>query len=369
MMRSVSELLRVDFGIDARPVLTTSLTLRQRAYPDETSRAAVFERLLARVAAVPGIDRAALASGWPLQDPAARELLADAPARVSTSSTISTVSAGYFETLGMPIIAGRGVEPGDRAQSEPVVVISETLARRIAPGGRALDARISILPPAGAVQTAPPIIPRRVVGVVRDVRKSPTDPDLADVYVPLPQSPGRSVWLYTRTAGEPSTWTAALREAVRDVDPEISLADVRPLQGAIDQQLSRPAFLAWLLSGFAFVAAALSLVGVYGVIAYAVRQREREIAVRMAIGASPAAITRLFVRQGGLVVCVGLLIGVPLALAAGRILETQLFGIRPGDPWSLGLTVIAFGLAGLAAVWWPARRAAGADPAGALKAE
>jgi ABC-type antimicrobial peptide transport system permease subunit len=162
-------------------------------------------------------------------------------------------------------------------------------------------------------------------------------------------------------------WLPALRTALRDIDPEISLSAARPLQAAIDEQRSRPAFLAWLLTGFAGVAALLALVGVYGVIAYAVRQREREIAVRMAIGANPASITRLFVRQGGVVVLAGLALGVPAALVAGRAVETQLFGVRPTDAWSLAVTTVTFGVAGILAVWWPARRAAIADPAAALK--
>ena len=369
MVRSVSELLRVDFGIDARQVLSTSLTLRQRTYPDTASRAAVYERLLARIAAVPGVEHAALASGWPLQEPGARQVQADANVRISTTATVTPVTAGYFDALGIAVAAGRGFAQSDRGDSEAVAVVSETLARRLAPGGRALDARITIMPAGNADPSAPPLVARRIVGVVRDVRRAPGDPDLSDVYVPFMQSPGRSSWLYVRTAGEPVVWLPALREGVREIDPEISLTTPRLLQAAIDEQLSRPAFLAWLLGGFALVAAVLALVGVYGVIAYAVRQREREIAVRMAIGATPASITRLFLRQGGLVVLGGLLIGLPLALVAGRGLESQLFGIRPGDPWLLASTALAFGLAGLAAVWWPARRAAGAEPAAALKDE
>jgi putative ABC transport system permease protein len=175
--------------------------------------------------------------------------------------------------------------------------------------------------------------------------------------------------MYVRTSGAPVGWLPQLREAFKEIDPEIPLNTARPLRAAFDEQLARPAFLAWLLAGFAIVAAMLALVGVYGVIAYAVRQREREIAVRIAIGAEPRAITALFVKQGSLVLLAGLLLGLGGALGAGRTLQSQLFGVSPDDPLSLSATAGGFAMAGLLALWWPARRAAHTDPAMALKEE
>jgi predicted permease len=367
MARSVAELLRVDFGISAAEVLSASMTLRQRTYPDAVSRIALYERVLPRLSTVPGVTHVALASGWPLQEPTAARVRAEQAGPAITSVGVVPVTADYFATLRIPIAAGRSFTSLDRGDSEPVAVVSEALARRIVPDGRAIGARLTVLPETDGPRQSQPIITRRIVGIVRDVRQTPADENLADLYVPLLQTPGRFSWLYVRTAGEPMAWLPALRTAFRDIDPEISLSTARPLQAAIDEQRSRPAFLAWLLTGFAGVAALLALVGVYGVIAYAVRQREREIAVRMAIGANPASITRLFLRQGGVVVLAGLALGVPAALVAGRAVETQLFGVRPTDAWSLAVTTVTFGVAGILAVWWPARRAAIADPAVALK--
>ena len=141
------------------------------------------------------------------------------------------------------------------------------------------------------------------------------------------------------------------------------------MQAIVDGITARPRFLGSLLSAFALVAAALALVGVYGVVAYAVRQREREIAVRLAVGASPSAVTRLFVRQGGWIIAAGLMLGVLATLATGRLIESQLSMVTPRDPVALIVAVSAFALAGLLAVWWPARRAAATDPAIALKSE
>ena len=149
----------------------------------------------------------------------------------------------------------------------------------------------------------------------------------------------------------------------------MAIGPVRALQDAIDEQSARPKFLAWLLGAFAAVAGLLALVGVYGVIAYAVRQREREIAVRLALGAAPGRITGMFLRQGGVVLAAGTALGIAAAIGTGRALESQLFGTRPADPVVLTATAIAFAAAGCVAVWWPARRAAATDPAMALKEE
>jgi ABC-type antimicrobial peptide transport system permease subunit len=246
-----------------------------------------------------------------------------------------------------------------------VGILSESLARQLWPDGRALGQRVSIVP----VQPGEATIRRRVVGIARDVRQGPADDDRADLYVPMPQMASRFAFLLVRTAGDPSGSVPGLRAAARDVDPELVLHGLRPLAEIIDEATARPRFLTSLLGSFALAAAVLALVGVYGVIAYAVRQREREIAVRVAVGADPGRIVRLFVRQGGLLLLAGLACGVATTLAAGRVLESQFVGVTVRDPIAIAAAAAAFGCAGLLAVWWPARRAATTDPAIALRAE
>lgn len=206
-----------------------------------------------------------------------------------------------------------------------------------------------------------------VVGVARDVRHAHTDEDLADVYLAFPQTPLLSAFVYVRAAGAPPQVERDLRAAIAAVDPDVALGMPRALADILDQQRAAPRFLASLLVVFASLAAVLALVGIYGVIAYAVRQREREIAVRMAIGADRAAITRLFLRHGALVLGIGLALGVGGALGLGRVLQSQLFGVRAADPVVIAGVTVAFGLCGLLAVTWPARSAASTDPALALK--
>ena len=210
---------------------------------------------------------------------------------------------------------------------------------------------------------------RTIVGVVGDVRQGPADVDLADLYVPILQPPGRFAFALMRTSGGDAPAIAALRSAFRDIDPEISVFRAGPLQARVDELTAGPRFVASLLSAFAAIAALLALVGVYGVIAYAVRQREREIALRLALGANPAQLIWLFVRKGSWILLGGLGLGLMGALAGGRLIESQLFGVTARDPLAFAGAVAAFGVAGLAAVWWPSRRAARTDPAIALRLE
>jgi len=208
-----------------------------------------------------------------------------------------------------------------------------------------------------------------VVGIVRDIRQLPADDDLADAYTPILQTPPRFVFTLIRTAGSPDAWLPQIREAFRDIDPEIAVQGSRPLTEAIAETTSRPRVLTWLLSAFAGIAAVLALVGAYGVIAYAVRQREREIAVRLAVGADPARITRLFLRQGSWILALGLGVGLLGVLAGEQLIASELVGVTPRDPITLVAAFAAFAVAGLLAIWWPARRAASTDPAIALRSE
>lgn len=368
MLRSVVSLLDTDLGFTADRILNASVTLRQNRYPDAPSRVAAFDRIAARLGGLAGVESVGLTTAWPIQQPSLQTIeRRDAAGRVTSRAAVQGISDAYFSTLNIPSIAGRGFGAGDRAGSAPVAIISEALAKQLFPGADAVGQRIAV--PQGQSGGAPLLIERQVVGVVRDVRQGQTDTDLADVYIPIAQTSTRFAFVMVRTAGAPANWLTPLRAVMRDIDPELAMDRARPLSLAVDEITARPRFLTSLLGTFASVAGLLALVGVYGVIAYAVRQREREIAVRLAIGADPSRITRLFVRQGVVILLVGLGLGVVGVLATGRVLESQLFGVTSRDPIALVFAVAAFGLAGLLAIWWPSRRAGALDPAMALKSE
>ena len=368
MIRSVTTMLRTDLGFATERILNVSVTLRQNKYPDPSSRLALFERMSSRLSAVPGVESVAMTTAWPLQQGRLVPLtIPDAAAEASTRAAVQSVNDAYFSTLRIPILVGRAFTASDRLGAEPVAIVSQTLARRLWPAGNAIGSRIVI--PDDRDDAEPVPVSRVVVAVVGDVKQFPADTDLAEAFVPLLQPPGRFVVALVRTAGAPEDWLPQIRTAYRDIDPEIAIQRSRSLATVMNEMTARPRFLTWLLTSFALIAAVLALIGAYGVIAYAVRQREREIAVRLAIGADPARITRLFLRQGSWILAVGLAVGVAVVLAGGRLLESQLFGVTARDPLTLTAAVVAFACAGLAAIWWPARRAATTDPALALRAE
>jgi putative ABC transport system permease protein len=369
MLRTVIILLNTELGFSGARILNTSVTLRQNRYPDAASRLPVWERLSARLAGLPGAESVGLTTAWPLQQ--GRLRLVDTPPgtqpHASAQAAVQGVNDSYFATLDIPILAGRAFTSADRVGTDAVALVSNTLARRLWPEGPAIGHRIVV--PQEQDGGDPLSITRVVVGVVGDVHQVPDDADLADVYVPIFQTPGRFGLVLMRTAGAPDNWLAPVRAAFRDIDPEIAVERGRPLSIAMNEATSRPRFLARLLGSFAAIAALLALVGTYGVIAYTVRQREREIAIRLAIGGDPARITRLFLRQGGWILLGGLALGLMGALGAGRVIESQLYGVTPHDPVALVEAVAAFASAGLFAIWWPARRAAATDPAIALRSE
>ena len=364
-IQSAVHMLRVDMGLHTDDVLVGRFSLRQRSYPDAGARAAFYERVLARRGELPGVDGIAFATGWPLQATPPRDVgrTGQAP---STTTGLVGVSDEFFATLQVRLLDGRTFTPADRIGAQPVAVISQTLARRVWPDGRAVGQEVRFAPPANGGPDARPLV-ARVVGVVGDIRHSHTDVDLADAYMPILQYPSPSPFVYVRARGDFAAVERSFRELLSSIDNEIALATPRALSEILDQQRAGARLLASVLVVFACVAAALALVGIYGVIAYAVRQREREIAVRMAIGADDAAIVRMFLRQGVIVLSLGLLAGVAGALALGRVLRAQLFDVRPDDPTLIAATTTAFAVCGLLAVLWPARLAARMDPASALK--
>jgi putative ABC transport system permease protein len=360
-------MLDVDLGFDATRVLNASLTLRQNRYPDPASRASAFDRMTSALAEMPSVQSAALTNAWPVQQPGPVAVERSGGGAPGARAAVHGVTASYFKTLSIPLVAGRAFVNADRVGSEPVAVVSASLARSLWPDGSAVGSTMVV--PQAQERGEPRPVTRRVVGIAGDVRQGPADQETADVYVPLLQAPSRSAFALVRTHGDPAAILPAVRDTFRAIDPELSLDRARAMQGLVDGLTARPRFLATLLASLAGVAALLALVGVYGVVAYAVRQREREIAVRLAVGASPRQIVHLFVRQGGVIVLIGLALGVLLTLATTRVIASELFGVSARDPIALLVAVAAFGVAGLFAVWSPARRAAHTDPSVALRTD
>lgn len=370
MTISAVRMLAVDFGIRASGVTIVGTTLRQQSYPDAATRAPLFERLIDRASQLSQGRVVAMGDWWPLQAPPPRRF--DAGNGSTADGGAVGVSAGYFTALGVPIVKGRPFSTADRFGSEPVLVASESLARRLWPASAreassviGQTVRVSTTPQTGTPETQT----YRVVGVAADVRQTHTDTNLLDAYVPLLQTAGRFNFLYLPVSTPTPAWERELREAVAALDAEVAVGVPRALDVALDQERLKPRVLAWMLSAFAAFAALLALLGMYGVVSYAVRQREREVAVRMAVGADRRSVTALFLRQGSLVLLAGVAVGALGAIGMGRILSAQLYGVGRTDPIVIVSAAALLTLCGLAAIWWPARRAASTDPAAVLKAE
>ena len=365
-IQSAMRILQVDMGLETDAVVVGRFSLRPRAYPDAATRSTFYERVLSRAGEMRTVDSIAFTNAWPLQQSQLRDVGTGGAASFQTRAGIVGVSPDYFAALGISIQAGRAFNGGDRMGSAPVAIVSRTLASRIWRNDNPIGQTLVMSPAGGAPATARPAT-FTVIGVASDIRHTHTDDDLADAYVPLLQSPSPAVFAYLRVSGNETTAEREFQQLLASVDPDVGFAMVRPLADILDEQRAGARLLATLLVVFAAFAAALALVGMYGVIAYTVKQREREIAVRMAIGADRQTIARLFLRQGAMVLALGLAVGVGGSLALGRVLQTQLFNVPATDPSMIAGAAAAFALCGFAAIAWPARAAASLDPAHVLK--
>jgi putative ABC transport system permease protein len=366
MVRTVTGLLDVELGLDTRQVLSAQVAVREQSYPDATSRSALLERLLAATADVPQTSHVALSNPSPLVSYNPRPVRVSddaAPVRVETRA----IAGNYFDLLGVPLLRGRPFDGSDRGRAG-VAIVSESAAELLWPGADPIGRTLRIVE--DAVERRDTVtVTRTIVGVVRDVRQTPTDSMTAEVYLPLLQTPSRFVAIVARTARPLVSWEAEVRRAVTAIDREVAVSNPRDVSAERRDQLSRPRFLILVFSLFGVFATLLGVMGLYAVIAYAVRQREHEVAVRIAVGADGRSITSLFVREGMLVTALGLVAGVGGAMSVGRLLESQLFGIEATDPATIAGATIVLAAAAFVAVWWPARRAAATDPVIALKGE
>jgi putative ABC transport system permease protein len=371
LVRSFWALRNVDPGFEPEGVLAVDLAVPPARY-DPRATSVFYRQLVERMAAIPGVRAAAAASDLP---PAAGgynwDILVDGrapvPGQAAPSPQIRAVTADYFRALSIPTVRGRLFGPGDGETSTPVAVINETLARTVWPGTDALGQRVRF------ARQLPWIT---IVGVVRDVRSmglgNPAPAELFLVHEQLPTAAGgseRAMYVVLETAGDPATLAGPARRAVKELDPLLAIIGVRPMTEMVNRSVARPRFTMVLLGVFGAVALALAAIGIYGIMAYAVKRRTREIGIRIALGAQPGDVLRLVVGQGMRLALLGLAAGVVGAFLATRLMTRLLYGVSATDP--LTFAAIALLLAGVAFVasWVPARRAVLTDPTTALRSE
>jgi putative ABC transport system permease protein len=351
-------------------VMSFNLSLPEEKYKELGARSLLVDRLVERLRAIPGVQSAGASMGLPLTgfnfslsfEIAGKPKPADGEEPVAQ---VRIVTPDFFRTMGIPLLRGRAFTPADRWGSQRVLVMTESAAKRFFPNEDAMGKSLTFGWGRDSVRLG-----GEIVGIIGDVRQSElSEAALPEVYVPFPQWPVDYVSVVMRTAGTPASVVTGARNALREIDPDLPMYDVRTLEAVISESVARPRFYMLLLTSFAAVALVLSAVGIYGVIAYLVTMRTRELGIRIALGASNADVLRLVLREGVVVSALGLLVGTVGALALSRLLASLLFEVAPTDPLTFVIVAATLASVALAASFIPARRASRLDPLVAIRAE
>ena len=364
VIRSMMGLLAVETGFD-----TENLALANVSFPegvetwDEAS--VYFQNMEERIRAIPGVvavgaaDQMPFTGGW--SSPPVTILGSEG--EWDAALHLPTVTPSYFSAMNIPVLAGRGLSMDDTSESEAVVVVSQALAETMAPDGSPLGLRIRINAPGDSIW-------RTVVGVVGDVKYRLDFGAMSMAYAPLAQAPSHMDNWVIQTNSDPMVLAGAFQQLREEMDPE-GTSSYRPLLDLIEgsNAVVSARFSVILLGALAVLAALLAVFGVYGILAYLVQLRSREIGIQLALGAEYRAVLGSVLRRGSIMGGLGLGVGILLALLLGRLMESQLFGVEPWDPATLGAVGLLLGGATLAASFIPARRAARLDPVEVLKGE
>ena len=370
LIRSYMQLQHVAPGFDPEGVTTFSLALPAAKYSDPSGPTAFVTTLLSHLQSEPGVDSASAAMGLPFASGLdvltgfRREGEPEPDSASMPSASLRIITADYFKTMRIPIRRGRFLTTGDTATGPEVALINERAAQRFFAGVNPIGQRIRVSAELAGSG------PKTIVGVVGNVKYGGLDEETpAEIYLPYHQHPVDAFTVAVRSRGDAVTLVRGLRKEVAALDPALPLANISSLEDLVDASIAGRRFTLLVFLVFGAIAVALSAVGVYGVLAYLVGQRTREIGFRLAIGASRSDVVWLFVREGAVLILVGMSAGLAGALAGGRWIATLLFGVTPADPATFAAAVVTLGLTAACATYLPARRAASVDPAEALRAD
>jgi putative ABC transport system permease protein len=372
LFKSLAKLQQLDPGVRIDHVTTMSTDLPPAAYPTPAIATRFYDAVVQRLRAVPGVEQAAATHVVPLQGERWGEGMTLPGASEGFTVGLKPVDPWYFDTMQIPVLSGRGFEDRDRASSPPVMVINQELARHLSsrfgvsnPVGRIV--RIA-LPGYGSIPES--LANVTIVGVIRSEHTSELqDPQRQVAYVPLAQLPQQHISLLVRTQMDPLALMPGIREAVRQVDANLALGDVKTMEQVKEQSTLWAQQPTWVVGAFAAVAALLAVLGLYGVLAHAVTQQRREIGIRMALGARQSDVLTYVLRNAMAMLLIGLAAGLGGAFAVTRLLKTLLFDVSALDPVALSVGCLLMALVGLIAAWIPASRAARVDAALALRNE
>ncbi|HKD18106.1 MAG TPA: ABC transporter permease [Thermoanaerobaculia bacterium] len=365
LLRSLARLAQVNPGFDGTDVIALNLNLPTSQYPEPASWSRFFDAARRRVAAVPGVESAAFISHRPVtQDTFGNGFTVEGRPLgrgEEYSAEMRWVSPNYFAALRIPLAAGRFLDERDHDGAPLAVVINRAFARTYFKDAEPIGRNLLIGFCRAPRQPCPPSW--TIVGVVGDVHETALDLDAApQMYVPEAQLPMSYASLLVRSKLPASAVASAVRAAVRGLDPTVAVWDVEPMEEIVDAASGGRRLLVALLTGFAVLALVLAALGVAAVMAHAVSERRREIAIRMALGARREDVVAMVLRQATRMTGAGVIVGLAGAAAASRLLRSMLFGVSATDPWVYAGAAVVLAAVGLAAAWLPARRASGVDP-------
>lgn len=365
MLRSFAEMTSADLGVRPAGVFISQLVLLGPEYEVDGARGRALNSVLANIRSAPGVTAAGASTSLPptrTQEIEQYTVTGQAKPKPGYEPTALFIpmTAGYLEALRIPVIRGRSFDARDDASSLPVAVISSELARHsfrgVDPVGRQIDVSS---------------VTRTIVGVAGDaVYEGLGAPMRPTIYIPFAQSPFPGVYIAIQSSGENEAAIGArIRDAVRAVDPKLTIHRPRMFESFIADSVVRPRFQAWLLGAFGGLALLLASIGIYSVIAYGVSQRRAEIGIRLALGAPQRAVIGMMLRAGAVPLAVGIAGGLLVALGTGRVMRGLLYGVPTTDALTFASVAIVFGVTGLLASYVPARRAARVDPLSAIRAD
>ena len=374
MVRSLVRLQSIPLGLDPANVLTLHLAVPASGYPSAETAVQFYRRLVSRVRQIPGVQNAAAVRSLPLASTIGDfGLMIEGyvpPRGQHAKGDWQIATDGYLEAVGERLVRGRSIRPSDDENAMLVGLVNEEMARRYWPGQDPIGRRFRI----GSGMSQRPWV--TVVGIVADLRHNGVTEVIKEkFYIPHAQwhrsvGPLRTMYLVVRgTEGDVERLVPSIRSVLRDIDPNVPVSSVRTMDDVVDAALSRPRFTGALFTIFSALALLLAALGIYGVLAYLVTLRTREIGIRLAIGASPSAVSREVLGRGVALAAAGVAIGGALALVLGRAIGSLLYGVTPTDPatFVIGASVL-LGVSAVAS-YVPARRATTVDPVRALKAE
>jgi putative ABC transport system permease protein len=368
-------LASVDLGLRPERLLTFFLPVSQGRLAGSERAGAFYGELLDRVAAVPGVVSASVSTSVPLRGGGFGVPFSIAGRQVADRSrlppaSLNIVSPDYFTTLGIRITTGRVFTDQDRAGALPVAIVNEAFVKRYLPGVDPLTQRVVLEEDAPGTEEREPEIERQIVGVYADVRHAgPQNESFPEINVPFWQVPWPRANMAVRTAGDPTAVQQGIAATIRSMDPDLPMGNVKTMEQIVSERMAADRFNMALFASFAAVALVLAAVGIYGVMAFAVAQRTREIGVRMALGAARGRVLGDVLREGMTTALIGTLLGSAGAYGVGRAMQGMVYGVGALDPAAFAAVALTLLGAALVACLVPARRAASVDPMVAFRQE